>query len=77
MAESTIIGFEVGPLTNLGPHTTIYGLGVGIYNKAYEVYGFQVGVINSVTNLHGLQIGLLNFNDKGIFPVCPILNVGF
>ena len=62
---------------NITPHTKIYGVQAGLYNRSLEVYGFQIGLINSVESLHGLQIGLVNFNSKGIFAVAPILNVGF
>jgi hypothetical protein len=74
---SSVIGLNVAVLGNLSPNTSVYGLQVGLYNQAYDIYGFQIGLINNVTNLHGLQIGLINFNDKGLFKVCPILNAGF
>ena len=75
-AESAVTGLNVA-LVNLSPHTTIYGIQAGLYNKAQDVYGFQIGLVNSCTNLHGVQIGLVNFNEKGLFAVSPILNVGF
>ena len=75
-ASASVTGVQVA-LANLAAHTDIYGVQIGLYNKAKVVYGFQIGVINSAANLYGLQIGLLNFHDKGIFVVSPILNVGF
>ncbi|OYZ13473.1 MAG: hypothetical protein B7Y39_17620 [Bdellovibrio sp. 28-41-41] len=74
--ESRLVGVGLA-VANLTPFTDVYGLQVGIYNKAREVYGLQIGLVNSATNLHGVQIGLLNFNDKGLFAVAPFLNVGF
>jgi hypothetical protein len=74
--ESTLVGFGIAA-ANITPFTDVYGVQLGVYNKAREVYGFQVGLVNSATNLHGIQIGLLNFNDKGLFAVAPFLNVGF
>lgn len=76
-ATSQVIGFDLAVIGNLTPHTSLYGMQVGLYNEAQDIYGLQIGLINKVTNLHGLQIGLINFNEKGIFRVCPILNVGF
>lgn len=75
-ASGNFSGLQMA-LVNLSPHANIYGLQVGLYNKAQEVYGLQIGIVNSTANLHGIQIGLVNFNDKGIFGVSPILNVGF
>ena len=75
-AESSALGIIVAAV-NLTEHTTVMGVEAGLYNKAGEVYGFQIGLINHSTNLHGIQIGLVNFNDKGMFAVSPILNVGF
>lgn len=75
-AASSIIGLQVAA-ANLSAHTTIYGLQVGVYNRALEVYGFQIGLINFASSLHGIQIGLLNFHEKGVFSVSPIINVGF
>jgi hypothetical protein len=77
VAESSIVGLEIGPIANLSPHTSIYGIQAGIYNKADAIYGFQIGLINMANSVHGLQIGLVNFNEKGLFTVCPILNFGF
>ncbi len=74
--ESRLLGVGLA-VANLTPFTDVYGLQVGIYNKAREAYGLQIGLVSSATNLHGVQIGLLNFNDKGLFAVAPFLNVGF
>ncbi len=75
-AASSVSGLQLA-LANHSPFTNIHGFQVGIYNKAQEVYGLQIGLINVASNLHGVQIGLLNFNDKGLFKVSPIINVGF
>jgi hypothetical protein len=77
VAESSIEGLELAFIGNYAPHTNIYGAQIGLYNKAQDVYGIQFGLVNSCSDLHGLQIGLVNFNDKGLFAVSPILNVGF
>jgi len=76
-AQSALSGLELAGIANLSKFTNIYGLQVALYNRAQEVYGLQIGLVNSCSNLHGVQIGLLNFNDKGLFSVSPILNVGF
>ncbi len=75
-AASSIVGVQVA-LANLTPHTDVYGLQVGLYNKAQSVHGLQIGIVNSTSDLHGIQIGLVNFNEKGMFGVSPILNIGF
>lgn len=75
-AASSVAGLQIA-LTNLAKHTNIYGAQVGLYNHAQDVYGVQIGVVNVASSLHGIQIGLLNFNQKGLFYVSPILNVGF
>lgn len=75
-AESSLSGVQFA-LANLSPNMNIYGVQLGVYNKARAVYGFQIGLVNSCTNLHGLQIGLINFHDQGLFAVSPILNFGF
>jgi hypothetical protein len=74
--ESKLIGLGIAA-ANITPFTDVYGVQLGIYNKARDVYGFQIGLVNSATNLHGIQIGLLNFNDKGLFAVAPFINIGF
>jgi len=75
-ASSTVTGVQMS-LANLSTHTNVYGLQVGLYNKAQNVYGFQVGIVNIAESVHGLQIGLINFHHKGTFVVSPILNFGF
>ncbi|MCM2278355.1 MAG: hypothetical protein NDJ89_09795 [Oligoflexia bacterium] len=75
-AESTLVGLQVS-LGNFSPYTNIYGLQVGVYNRAQHVYGFQLGLINVAQSLHGIQIGLLNFNQTGLFSVSPFINIGF
>ena len=76
-ATSTVVGVQAALLGNLSPFTDIYGVQLGLYNKAMSVYGLQIGLVNFTSNLHGVQIGLVNFNSKGPFVVSPILNVGF
>lgn len=76
-AASTVAGVQLAPIANFSPFTEIYGLQVGLFNKAQDVYGLQIGLVNFASSLHGLQIGLLNFQQKGIFAVSPILNFGF
>lgn len=75
-AASSVAGVQLA-VANVSPFTDIYGFQLGVYNKAQEVYGVQIGLINVASNLHGVQIGLLNFNQKGLFVVAPIINVGF
>lgn len=76
-AESSLVGLGLG-LVNLSPNMRVVGFQAGLYNKARSVYGVQIGIINQTTDLHGLQIGLLNFaTASSLFPVSPILNVGF
>lgn len=75
-AESSVVGVQLA-LANLAGFTDIYGLQLGVFNKAKEVYGLQIGIVNVASNLHGLQIGVLNFNATGLFSVSPILNFGF
>jgi hypothetical protein len=75
-ASSSVAGLELA-LINLAPNTDIYGLQLGLYNKALSVYGFQIGLVNVTSSLHGVQIGLINFNHTGFFTVSPFLNVGF
>jgi hypothetical protein len=75
-ASSKLIGLQLA-LSNLSPFTRVYGMQLGLYNKAQDVYGFQIGLVNYAGSLHGLQIGLVNFNTSGLFFVSPILNFGF
>ncbi|WP_413581280.1 LA_2272 family surface repeat-containing protein [Bdellovibrio sp. HCB288] len=76
VAESSVYGVQLS-LANISAFTAIYGLQLGLYNRAKSVYGFQIGLINVTDNLHGLQIGLVNMNNTGPFKISPILNVGF
>lgn len=75
-AASNIYGVQFA-LANFTTHTDVYGVQVGLYNRANEVRGLQVGVVNVANNLHGLQIGLLNFHYTGMFYVAPIVNFGY
>ncbi len=76
VVESTVVGLQVG-MANLSAHTGVYGMQVGVFNKARDVYGFQIGLVNVTHALHGVQIGLLNFNQTGLFSIAPLLNIGF
>src|SRR5690606_27971365 len=76
-AESSVVGLQLAALANLSDHTDVYGLQVGLFNRARNVYGLQIGLVNVTNSLHGLQIGLLNFHHTGTFVVSPFLNVGF
>ena len=76
-AASEVWGVQLAALANVAPFTDIYGLQVGIYNRAKDVYGLQIGLVNVADNLHGIQIGIANFNKKGPFEISPIINVGF
>jgi hypothetical protein len=75
-AEASIHGIAIAPL-NLGAATKVYGMQIGIYNRAAEVYGLQIGLVNVANTLHGVQIGFLNFHETGLFQVSPVLNIGF
>ncbi len=75
-ATSSTVGLAIA-LANISPHTDVYGVQVGVYNKAAKVYGFQIGLVNVTESLRGLQIGLINFHQKGLFVVSPIINFGF
>jgi hypothetical protein len=75
-ASSKVVGVQLAAV-NQSAFTDIYGLQVGIYNRAKVVYGFQIGVVNITDNLHGIQIGLINFHHQGLINVSPIINVGF
>lgn len=76
-AAATVSGIQLALLANLSPFTDIYGVQVGLYNRAKVVNGLQIGLVNVADNLHGLQIGLVNFNKSGPFAISPLLNVGF
>jgi hypothetical protein len=76
-ARASIYGVQFAIGANLGEYTDIYGVQIGLYNRAREVYGLQIGLLNYATNLHGVQIGLLNFNSQGWFSMSPLINIGF
>jgi hypothetical protein len=76
-AASSVSGLQAALIANVAPFTDIYGVQLGLYNRAKDVYGLQLGLVNVADNLHGIQIGLINFNRKGTFVVSPILNAGF
>lgn len=76
-AESKIVGGQIALLANVSEFTSLYGVQVGIYNRARDVYGFQIGLVNVATALHGIQIGLANINQTGVIGVSPIINIGF
>ena len=76
-AAADVVGVQLALFANIAPFTDIYGVQIGLYNRAKEVYGFQIGLVNIADNLHGIQIGLANFNHKGPFAISPLLNVGF
>lgn len=76
-AESKIVGGQIALLANVSEFTNLYGVQVGLYNRAREVYGFQIGLVNVATALHGIQIGLANINQTGLIGVSPIINIGF
>jgi hypothetical protein len=75
-AVANIIGLQAA-LVNEAPHSNIYGVQMGLYNKADSVWGFQFGLVNVCNNLHGIQVGLVNFHHQGLFAVSPVLNIGF
>ncbi len=76
-AASSVSGLQLALLANISPFTDIYGVQVGLYNKAKAVYGLQLGLVNITDDLHGIQIGLVNFNKSGPFAISPFLNIGF
>lgn len=76
-AASSVSGIQLGLIANIAAFTDVYGMQIGLYNRAKEVYGFQIGLVNICDNLHGIQIGIANFNHKGPFAISPIINVGF
>lgn len=64
-------------LVNASKYTDIYGVQLGLYNRAKSVHGFQIGLINVTENLRGIQLGLANFNAGGPFGVSPLINAAF
>ncbi len=75
--HTNVYGIQAAIVANLGKFTDIYGVQLGLYNRARHVYGLQIGLVNVCSNLHGIQIGLANFNDEGRFRVTPLINIGF
>jgi hypothetical protein len=75
--RTRIFGIQAALAANIGDTTDIFGVQIGIYNRARTVYGVQIGLINFAKDLHGVQIGLANFNEEGPFTVAPLINVGF
>lgn len=57
---------------------TMEGLQVGVFNRAQALSGVQVGVVNLVEDgSECIQLGLVNVMRDGIYPVMPVLNIGF
>lgn len=71
-----VYGFQIS-LANLSKFSDIYGIQLGLYNRARVVRGLQIGIVNYTTNLIGVQIGLANFNEGGPFGVSPLINAGW
>ena len=75
--SGSVVGGQFSLFANYAPKTNIYGLQVGLYNRAETVYGFQFGIVNVAEKLYGIQIGLLNYVNKGPIKFLPFLNIGF
>jgi hypothetical protein len=75
--KSGVVGLAIAPLGNFAAQGTIYGVEIGLVNRAKQVFGFQIGLVNIVEVLHGLQLGLVNVSKNGLLPVLPIVNFGF
>jgi len=75
--SAAVYGIQASLFANLSSYTDIYGVQLGIYNRARNVYGLQLGLVNVASSLHGIQIGLANFNDSGPFGVAPLINFGW
>jgi hypothetical protein len=53
-------------------------LQIGLFNRARALSGVQVGVVNVVEDgSECIQLGLVNVMRDGIYPVMPVLNIGF
>ena len=76
-AETSIVGLQAAIFANISEFSDLYGVQLGLYNRAKDVYGFQVGLVNKASSLHGIQIGLLNINQTGLIAMAPIINIGF
>jgi hypothetical protein len=70
-----IVGFQMA-IANLG-RNNIYGMQMGLYNRADRIVGLQLGVVNYCSNLHGVQIGLLNVCKSCLIGLMPGINIGF
>lgn len=76
--DGKVFGAQIAAIANDARKTDIYGLQLGLYNRARKVVGFQVGLVNFAADLRGIQLGLLNFNDRAVpFKVFPVFNIGF
>ena len=54
------------------------GLQIGVFNRARALSGVQVGVVNLVDDgSECIQFGLVNVMRDGIYPVMPVMNIGF
>ena len=57
---------------------TMEGLQVGLFNRARALSGVQIGVVNLVEDgSECIQLGLVNVMRDGIYPVMPVMNIGF
>ncbi len=70
-----IIGFQMA-IANVG-RNNIYGMQMGLYNRADRIVGLQLGIVNYCGNLHGVQIGLLNVCKSCLIGLMPGINIGF
>ncbi len=70
-----LIGMQMA-IANTGQNN-IYGLQMGVYNRADRIVGLQMGVVNYCSNLHGFQIGLLNICKSCLIGIMPGVNIGF
>ena len=75
--DGKVFGFQIAGLGNFASKTDIYGIQLGLYNKARKVVGFQFGLLNFCDSLHGIQIGVLNFSNHALLGVSPVINIGF
>jgi len=57
---------------------TMEGLQIGLFNRARAFSGVQIGAINVVEDgSECIQLGLVNVMRDGIYPVMPVMNIGF
>lgn len=73
--DAHIIGYQIGVLGNFG-RNHVYGVQMGVYNRATRIVGLQVGIVNLCDNLHGIQLGLLNVCKSCLFSMTPGINIG-